>query len=479
MRIVSRNVARPGRDARRSVVLAVMVSGSWCITGVASAHAQSAAPAPRPAFENLRFREDWSRTPRGDPRDPLKHIALSDGGSIWLSLGGHVRLRGESVDGFLAGGPGTREDGFGLLRTHLHADLHIGRHVRGFFEGRYAEVSGRELPGGARALDRNRGDWGNAFVEVAGTTSGITSAARVGRQELLLGRERIVSPLDWANVRRVFEGVTLESKRGPVTVGLLGVRPLKVLADRADVSDKATVLWGGTLAWQSAQRGRVLEGAMLMKQVDAIGTAPSARRATAAGRLLTPVGRRDLVLELEGGIQRVHGGADVTTASMIASDLTWSPAARWAPAVTVGADRASGTRAGQATQSGTWDQLYPLGHAYAGFADVLGRRNLVEERLVVQFSPHHQARVRTAFHAFQRASRADAAYDVGGGIFRAPGVNASARIGTEVDATIQWRLGRHLRLDGGVSRFMPGQFLRDTGSARRYSFVFSSVTATF
>ena len=33
---------------------------------------------------------------------------------------------------------------------------------------------------------------------------------RLGRQELGFGRQRLVSPLDWANARRTFDGLTLE-----------------------------------------------------------------------------------------------------------------------------------------------------------------------------------------------------------------------------------------------------------------------------
>lgn len=453
------------------------VAGAPCVVSVA--HGQQAARPSRPAFESLRFREDWSAAPSGDALDPLKHIALSDGGVAWLSFGGHVRVRGESDRNFLGGGAGTRTDAFVAVRTHLHADLHLGTHVRGFVEGRFADVAGRELPGGARPIDRDRGDLGNAFVELGGTMHGVRAAARVGRQELLLGRERIISPLDWANVRRVFEGAAVEARRASLVVSAFSLHPLTLRPLRRDVADDAARLWGTTAAWQPPRGGRIFEAALLVKSLDGVGTAPASKRSTATARLVTPLTRPDIVLELEGGAQQVNVGGNTTYATMIVSDLTWSPKRRWSPAFTLGLDRASGTRAGEAAQSGTWDQLYPLAHAYAGYADALGRRNLVEERVVAQFSPTATARIRTAAHAFQRASTADASYDVTGAVFRASRAGSSRDVGAEVDVTLQWRLGRHLRLDGGVARFAPGDFLRETGSARQYSWFFSSLTATF
>ncbi|MBK6458582.1 MAG: alginate export family protein [Gemmatimonadetes bacterium] len=339
---------------------------------------------------------------------------------------------------------------------------------------------GANCQAGRAPSDRNRGDLGNAFVELAGTLSGARTAARFGRQELLLGRERIISPLDWANVRRVFEGGNVEVRRGALAFSASSVRPLVLRPLRRDIADDVTRLWGTTVAWQPARGGRVLESAVLVKSVRGVGTPPQARRATATTRLVTPIVRPDLALEVEGGVQRVEGTGGATWATMFATDLTWSPARPGSPSVTIGLDRASGTRAGVPAQSGTWDQLYPLGHAYAGFADALGRRNLMEERIVTQFSPTPFVRIRTSAHAFQRASAADAAYDVAGGIFRSASATATSRdVGKEIDVALQWRLASHLRVDGGLARFTPGRFPHQTGSALPYSWIFSSITATF
>ena len=103
----------------------------------------------------------------------------------------------------------------------------------------------------------------------------------------------------------------------------------------------------------------------------------------------------------------------------------------------------------------------------------------MEERVVAQVSATQTVRVRLSAHAFQRASSFDAIYDATGAVLRTAGTGASNSVGTEGDATVQWRIGRHLRLDGGGARFTPGQFMRDTGAAQPYTWLFSSMTATF
>ena len=57
-------------------------------------------------------------------------------------------------------------------------------------------------------IDVNRGDILNLFLDVNVIDwNGAPVVARVGRQELLFGSQRLISTLDWANTRRTFEGV--------------------------------------------------------------------------------------------------------------------------------------------------------------------------------------------------------------------------------------------------------------------------------
>jgi hypothetical protein len=57
-------------------------------------------------------------------------------------------------------------------------------------------------------IDINHGDLLNAFGEMRlFARDGRTLSARYGRQELLFGNQRLVSPLDWANTRRTFDDV--------------------------------------------------------------------------------------------------------------------------------------------------------------------------------------------------------------------------------------------------------------------------------
>ena len=82
----------------------------------------------------------------------------------------------------------------------LHADLRLGKKVRFFAEGKTALATDRTLPGGRRPLDVDEGDLQQAFVDVKTTLSDKSDMTfRFGRQELLFGKQRLVSPLPWGS----------------------------------------------------------------------------------------------------------------------------------------------------------------------------------------------------------------------------------------------------------------------------------------
>jgi hypothetical protein len=87
--------------------------------------ASSASAQQRPAYQSLRYDEDWSflRAPsnRTDALDPLKFIALDAQGDRYLTLGGEARIRFEH---FGNGNWGSQpySDGYLLQRYMFHAD---------------------------------------------------------------------------------------------------------------------------------------------------------------------------------------------------------------------------------------------------------------------------------------------------------------------------------------------------------------------
>ncbi len=126
-----------------------------------SGSAQDPPPTERPAYEFLRFNEDWSMlrgvrdAQKTDFWDPIKYIPLNEDGSTWLSTGGSARMRWEGWQNFGFGAAPNNDDTFLLWRILAHADLHVGESFRAFVQGKHAYSTDRDLPGGNRPIDRD------------------------------------------------------------------------------------------------------------------------------------------------------------------------------------------------------------------------------------------------------------------------------------------------------------------------------------
>src|SRR5262249_15058688 len=59
----------------------------------------------------------------------------------------------------------------------------------------------------------------------------------IGRQELTYGSQRLISPLDWANTRRTFEGIKGFWHGDKLDVDLFWVKPVVVSPSHFDAAD--------------------------------------------------------------------------------------------------------------------------------------------------------------------------------------------------------------------------------------------------
>jgi hypothetical protein len=462
------------KSATHSVLVASML-----LAGAAEVASQ---PAPT-AFRVLRFEEDWSALPdsaRATPAGALKRVPLNGDGSVYLSFGGQLRQRGEFVRNFMLGGPGNRDDAFGLTRMLAHADLHAGP-ARLFVEGKHAMVHGRDLPGGRRTLDHDEFDLQNLFVDLAVPSGSARITFRAGRQELLLGRQRLVSPLDWSNTRRSFEGVRIELDRTGTDVQAFWTRPVQIRTLRPNRREPATDFYGIAATGEGGAWELYLLGLRQTEPIRFAAVEGTQHRVTVGGRGGRGNATTGVRAEVEGGVQGGELADRTIRAWFVATDLSRRfEGVPLTPTLTLGADYASGDGDPGDGRTGTFHQLFPLGHAYLGYTDVLGRQNLVELRGVIEGSLSPRARARVAVHHFERASLHDAVYTVGGSILEPATGHAGRSIGDEFNLSGTFQLHRHTRLEAGYGRFVPATvLLAREGGANPFDWAFVSASFTF
>ena len=442
-----------------------------------TAWAQDSAPP----FQNLRFNEDYSEYPEEGVDsffDPIKKIELSE--SVWLSFGGQVRGRLEWWNNFGFSAP--NDDVFLLYRTFIHADLHLGDHWRMFVQGRFSGLTERDLPGGRRdALDADYGDLWNAFVEAKYDLGGVNARVRLGRQELQYGKQRLVSPLDWANNRRIFEGGVVQIKTidGPWTADFFVTSP--VVVDRNDFNENNdNQLFSGAYVTRSIDKPGIKGVDFYFLALNSIDNAPVEHdRYTLGGRVWGEI-IEHLAYDIEGAYQfGDFAGADIS-AYMLAVDLTYTFAdTKFVPWITAGAGYASGDDDPTDGDAGTFNQLFPLGHAYPGFLDAVGRQNIINVYGTAGFWPISTTLLaRGDFHLFWLADDSDALYNAGGGVLR-PGIGTTSEVGSEIDLTLLYKINRHSSMLFGYSHFFAGDLIEDTGSSDDIDFFYTQFKLTF
>jgi hypothetical protein len=479
---------------------------SWTVMAVTTcAAAPGLAEGPsqqvqRPPYQDLRYQEDWSvlagkdRSQTGDLFDPIKYAPLTEDGSVWVSFGGQIRERVEVWNNFNFGAPVTadHDDVFLLSRVRVHGDLHVGEHMRVFVEGKSALETDRSLTGGRRTVDTDELDLQNGFVDLSlRPFDGAQFTLRAGRQEMAFGRQRLVSPLDWANTRRTFDGASGIFKLQGWTVTGFWTLFVPVQKYNFNTSDLSTQFYGiyasGKVPLAQAV-GLDLYWMGLQSDVNAFTGTPFARyngtvgreeRHTLGGRLWGKVATTGIDYELEGAFQVGRVGAGSVDAFMITGQLGYTfaefPAA---PRLQVGLDYASGDdKAGGDVH--TFNQLFPLGHAYFGYIDTVGRQNIIDVNPGFSVQPFTKLVASLEGHLFWRADTRDALYNAGGNVVRAGSAGSSSEIGSEIDLLFKYQFDRHLLGLLGYNHFFAGDFIRESGPSKDINFAYLTLQYTF
>ena len=446
-------------------------------------------PCPA-AYHNMRFMENWGsclkkdRCSFEDWSDAIKVVPLTCDKSIWASFGGQIRLRYESFSEIGFGAPADADDAWLLLRARAHADVHFGKNLRVFVEGIFADqFDEREL--GPRAIDINRGDLLNAFAEVH-TDWGCddTVGAWLGRRELQFGKQRLVSPLDWANTRRTFQGGGVWWKRPGHRVDAFYTRPVTIEQEALDDEwndDRAFFgLYYANTAWNCVN----WDAYFLALEDTGAPTMVDQDRYTVGVRVGGKIPNSRLDYDVEAAYQFGEFNNDDISAFMASATLGYTPClpcSTLAPRFAIGLDYASGDDEPLDGDWGTFHQLFPLGHAYFGHADLLGRQNLIAGRLEASIKPFENLTLHAWYHMFWRAEEEDAVYNVGGGVLRAVPVGglSDTEIGSELDVRALYKIDRHWTAFVEWAHFFTGDFIDNSGAHEDVDVFYIGVQGTF
>ncbi|MCS6850881.1 MAG: alginate export family protein [Gemmataceae bacterium] len=396
--------------------------------------------------------------------DPLKRIHLFDN---WLlSSGGEFRYRYmNEVDSRLTGS----NNEYNLYREIFYLDLCFRDQFRLFAEFLSGESAGHELP--PLAIDENPADMVDLFIDwKLFELGGKNAYLRVGRFEMLLGSERLISPLEWVNTLRNFQGLWAFRQGERIDVHAFLVQPIRIDADAFDWIDPDQTfagLWGTHRPKPGTSADLYLLN-RTFDRPDFLG-----RDGVRGGFDINTLGIRWVgdydrrwLWDFEGMFQFGRW----VNQRMLAGAATASVGYRFAEVPTVPQfwlawDWASGDpNPGQGATFSTFNQLFPFGHYYLGYLDLVGRQNIRDLNGQIAFYPTRWITCLAQVHCFWLDQPRSPLFNAGGvPIRRDPTGRAGRDVGREIDLLANIHLDAHQDILIGWSKLFAGRFIKETG----------------
>jgi hypothetical protein len=430
-------------------------------TGTGRVHAQETTAAPNP--------------PADEPPDWLFPVAkLDETLPSWLRIGGQYRNRLEGPAGI---GFAKVSDFYLLDRLRVKATIQPEPWL--LFHG---EVQDARIFFNHNTPNRNPFEdtwtlW-EGYAQVGSSTSGWADVV-AGRQALLFGDERVIGPSNWLNVGRTFNVARVDLHHSDYKVSVIASSVVP-----GDNSELHSVLPGNNLygVYGSAQNiipKATIEPYVLWRVAPSNSALPETLgrghlREVTMGLHWKGALPADFDYDTEFDWQRGSLGASSVRAwAGYAGVGKTFPNAAAAPRIFIEGNYASGTKNPPGHEWNTFDQLYPSNHDKYGFADQVGRRNLMQFRVGVQEDPTKNWKLKQTFEGFWLATTQDNFYASSGAVSVPAHPGASPHIGNELDLVAEYQWGQGLSFGFGYARLFAGQFLKSTTPGRDYSYPYA------
>jgi len=392
--------------------------------------------------------------------EDLKRLHLND--CLLLSTGGQFWVRyAHEHNSQLT----EQDNDYTLARVRLFGDVSYSDWLRVFGEFLWADSFGEDR--GPAAIDVNRGDLLNLFVDLRlFDYEDHPVYVRGGRQELVYGSQRLVSPLDWANTRRTFQGVKAFRQGEKWDYSAFWVQPVLPNPSDFDSPDENQNFVGSWLTYRP-QKGTFLDLYYLYlhnsNQLVQQGIERAPLEVNTLGVRYTG-DKEGFLWDTELALQLGDQGSQDLVAGMATAGVGrhWKDTCL-SPTVWAYYDYASGDANPNDGDYTTFSQLFPFGHYYLGWADLVGRQNIHDANAHLYLYPAPWITINLQYHHFWLNQRRDALYNAAGAAYRRDPTGTSGNnVGDEIDIVTNFHLTRYADILVAYSKLYGGGFLEAT-----------------
>lgn len=422
----------------------------------------SASEAADSAFETFRWNEDYrylTAKSELNSYEGLKYQPFEVAGHVgFVSFGGSVRSRVNVYDNDRFGLQGGADGTVWLQRFYGHSDIHIGDGFRAFVElsADYADAGG-DLASGP--FDKDRAALGQVFFDWQIGDS----RWRIGRQEMGLGSARLMGTRDGSNVRRSYDGVRWDTPYGGAQWQVFYLQQVDVEEGGFDnTSHHDNSIWGLNSTWVLGRGSADLYYLRLdRKEAVYVQGVENENRHSVGMRLYGVQNGWDW--DFEALYQFGDFGDSDIRAWTVASLVGYRFAnVRWQPRIALSANVASGDSDPGDGRLQTFNPLFP-NLAYFEEAAIYAPQNFynIEPEISWRLTP--QLSLALDWNFFWRLEDHDAVYVRG--LAPLPGTAGVSGhfVGHTQSVSLDYQMGRHLRMDLSVSHFFAREVIRQAG----------------
>ncbi|HEX3863298.1 MAG TPA: alginate export family protein [Stellaceae bacterium] len=489
-----------------------------------------------------RYEEDYLnlRNPAvaNDLFDPLKYIALTPSGSVYLTLSGEIRFRYDNTDHrnfaiATAATPAKTAGGAPVLtlpanvssnqlykqRYALGGDLHIGDNIRLYGELYHGQQTGRDVGPAVPGNLRDELGLVNGFAEIFTNDAAAKSGLRAGRQEVFLGNNlqvranvstNLPSPVfdgfrvyrDWGNARVdafaynvvVFANGVLQDRDNAHT-NLWGIYTSydlpKFALGRMPAHGSADLFYFGWRSNPSANGGgsgvyddrAFLTGARIVAATGAGFTTGQDHRHTIGLRYYGGVGDADY--DWQGAYQFGSYAGLTVVAFSVNTDTGYTfHSVPWKPRIGIHLDMASGGADKTGGTMHTYQPMYPNTQYYVPNNE-FAPTNFYDVAPRIRVSPTDTITAEFYYSFLWRYSESDAIYTGapwpggnGQNSYAVTALTAGRSIGRQSDLRVTWTIVPHLLALAEFGIFYPGAAIRAAGG-KTTTFLDANLTFKF
>ncbi len=406
-----------------------------------------------------------------DYLDFLKRIRLGD--DFMFTTGGEFRYRyNNESDSRLSG----KNNVYDLTRTRVYGDFWYRDIFRIYGELINAQSFNQDLP--PLPVDQYNVNFLNLFVDLkTATLFDRPMYLRGGRQELLYGSQRLISPLDWVNTRRTFQGGKLFWQSDKFSLDGFVVQPV-IPSANSFASVNWQQIFSGIWGTYRPTKGESLDlyyldfqdsNQIYIGQYGAKGT-----ENVSTGGTRWYGNKNDWLWDMEGMLQfgRYSNQGILANAYTLGGGYNFSKLPM-NPTLWMYYDYASGDPNPGGTVHRTFNQLFPFGHYYFGMMDIVGRQNINDFHAELSIFPVKWWTIWTQYHILRLDSPKDFLYNSAGlPTLRDPTGTAGINVGEILTVINNFSIDLHQSVFVQYSHLYAGNFLRQVGNGKSPDYLY-------